>query len=64
MTKYKYSREQLESMAANPWMSDRERGAFDLIYRRGWAIEDVAAEMNCSRSTINRTLASIRQKNM
>lgn len=63
MTKYKYSTDQLETMAANPWMSDRERSAFNLYYRRGWAIEDVAAEMNCSRSTINRALASIRQKN-
>jgi len=50
-------------MAADPWMTDRERQAFDLVYRRGWAHEDAAAEMFCSRSTVDRALASIRKRN-
>ena len=45
-------------------MTDRERQAFELVYRRGWAHEDAAAEMYCSRSTVDRALASIRKRNM
>lgn len=44
------------------WLSDRERQAFELYYRRGWAIEDVAAELYVSRNTVNRILASVRHK--
>ena len=62
MTKYHYSPEQLEQMAVNPWLTDRERKAFDLYYRRGWAIEDVAAELYVSRRTVDSDLASIRRK--
>ena len=62
MTKYRYSPDQLEQMAANPWLTDRERRSFDLYYRRGWAIEDVAAELYVSRRTIDSDLASIRRK--
>lgn len=62
--KYKPSQDQLERMAADPWMTDREKQAFDLVYRRGWAHEDAAAEMYCSRSTVDRALASIRKRNM
>lgn len=61
--KYRYSREQLEQMAADPWMTDRERQAFDLVYRRGWAHEDAAAEMFCSKATVDRALASVRKRN-
>ena len=39
--KYKPSQAQLERMAADPWMTDREKQAFDLVYRRGWAHEDL-----------------------
>jgi DNA-directed RNA polymerase specialized sigma24 family protein len=46
----------------NPWLTDREKRAFDLFYRRGWAIEDVAAEMYVSRRTVDNDLASIRRK--
>ena len=60
--KYKPSQAQLERMAADPWLTDRERKAFDLYYRRGWAIEDVAAEMYVSRRTVDNDLASIRRK--
>ena len=62
--KYKPSQAQLERMAADPWATDRERQAFDLVYRRGWAHEDAAAEMYCSRSTVDRALANIRKRNM
>lgn len=62
--KYRPTREQLERMAADPWATDREKQAFDLVYRRGWAHEDAAAEMYCSRSTVDRALASIRKRNM
>lgn len=62
MTKYRFSLDQLEQMAVNPWLTDRERKAFDLYYRRGWAIEDVAAEMYVSRRTVDNDLASIRRK--
>ena len=62
MTKFRFSPDQLERMAANPWLTDRERQAFDLFYRRGWAIEDVAAELYVTRRTVDSDLASIRRK--
>lgn len=49
-------------MASNQWLTDRERQVFDLYYRRGWAIEDVAAELYVSRGTVNNCLRSIREK--
>lgn len=49
-------------MAACPWLTDRERAVFDLYYRRGWAIEDIAAELYLSRRTVDYTLAQIREK--
>lgn len=62
--KYTYSTEQLEKMSKNPWLSDRERKVFEYYYRRGWAIEDIAAELYVSRNTINNTLNSIRNKTL
>lgn len=62
--KYTYSREQLEAMSSNPWLTDRERAVFEYYYRRGWAIEDIAAELYVSRNTINNTLHSLRQKTL
>ena len=64
MPKFHYSVSQLESMNANPWYTDRERAVFDLYFRRGWAIEDIAVELYVSRGTVNNALKSIRQKNM
>ena len=49
-------------MEANPWLTDRERQVFDLHCRRGWAQEDVAAELYISRRTVCYSLQSIRQK--
>lgn len=60
--KYEYSISELERMAASPWLTDRQRQIFDLRYRRGWAIEDIAAEFYMDRSTVGRELARIRQK--
>ena len=59
--KYEYSISELERMAAFPWLTDRQRQIFDLRYRRGWAIEDIAAELYMDRSTVNRELARIRK---
>lgn len=49
-------------MAACPWLTDREKKVFDLFYRRGWPIEDIAAELYLSRRTVDYTLANIRSK--
>lgn len=60
--KYRYSQEQLERMALDPWLTDRERIVFDLYFRRGWHIEDIAAEIDRQRSTVDRDLQRIRAK--
>ena len=60
--KYALSREQLEAISRDPWLTDRERQVFDLYYRRGWRIEDVAAEIDRNRRTVDRTLRRIRQR--
>ena len=60
--KHEYSEEEKARIAAYPFLTDREREAFDLAVRRGWAIEDAAAEMWVSRSTVKRALASMRRK--
>jgi DNA-binding NarL/FixJ family response regulator len=60
--KHTYNVDQLERMQNNPWLTDREREVFELYYRRGWAIEDVAAELYVSRNTVNNTLYSLRHK--
>lgn len=60
--KYRYSTRELEEMERCRWLTERERKVFELFYRRGWAIEDIAAELYLSRRTIDSTLASIREK--
>jgi len=60
--KFKYTPVQLDHMFSCPWMTDRERQIMELYYRRGWAIEDVAAELYISASTVKRALHSIRYK--
>lgn len=62
--KYRFTVQQLEVMASNPWLTDREKLVFELFYRRGWEIETIAAELDVSRGTINRALSSIRGKNV
>lgn len=61
--RYKYSVQELEKMESSRWMTDRERKVFELYYRRGMEIEEVAAEIYVSRSTVKRCLQSIREKN-
>lgn len=60
--KYKFTVEQLESMASCKWLTDHERDVFDLYYKRGWAIDDIAAELYCSPGTVKKCLRSIREK--
>ena len=60
--KYRLSIDELERISKSPWLTDRERIVFDLYYRRGWAIESIAAEMYVSRGTVNNLLRSIRSK--
>ena len=58
----KFNTAQKEAIAANPWLTDRERQVFELHCRRGWAQEDVAAELEISRKTVYNSLTSIRAK--
>lgn len=58
--KYRFTVQQLEAMASNPWLTDREKQVFELFYRRGWEIERIAAELDVSRGTINTVLRKIR----
>lgn len=60
--KYRFTVQQLEVMASNPWLTDREKLVFELFYRRGWEIETIAAELDVSRGTISGALRSIREK--
>lgn len=60
--KIDFSRNELDTFERDPYLTDRERQIFTLYYRRGWKIEDVAAELYVSRSTIDKTLKKIRKK--
>jgi DNA-directed RNA polymerase specialized sigma24 family protein len=60
--KYKYTIAQLEEMDSCKWLTDHERDVFDLYYRRGWAIDDIAAELYCSPGKIKKDLRNIREK--
>lgn len=60
--KYRFTLQRLEEMASNPWLTDREKQVFEFFYRQGWQIEDVAAELDVSRGTVNNILRSIREK--
>lgn len=64
MAKYKFPTEKLQQIENNRWLTDRERAVFELYYRRGWAIEDVAAELDVCRTTVNNDLKSIRDKSI
>lgn len=54
------TQEQKEILEKSRWLTDRQREIFELFYRRGWKIEDIAAELDYSRSTIIRDLKKIR----
>ena len=60
--KYRFTLQRLEEMSSNSWLTDREKQVFELFYRQGWQIEDVAAELDVSRGTVNNLLRSIREK--
>lgn len=60
--KYRFTVQQLEAMASNPWFTDREKQVFELFYRRGWRIEDIAAELDVTRGTVDNILRAIRAK--
>lgn len=60
--KYKYSVAQLQRMERCRWLTDRERKIFNLYFRRGWAADDIAAELYLSPSAVKKSLRSIRQK--
>lgn len=60
--KYKYSVSQLEHMETCRWLTDHERQVFGLYYQRGWAIDDIAAELYCCPSKIKKDLRKIREK--
>lgn len=64
MAKYKFPPEKLQQIENNRWLTDRERAIFELYYRRGWAIENVAAELDICRTTVNNDLKSIRDKSI
>lgn len=44
------------------YLRDRERAVFKRFYRRGHSIEDIAAELDISRRTVDRELASLRKR--
>ena len=60
--KYRYTVHQLQQMERCRYLTDRERRVFNLVCRRGWAIEDAAAELYLSRSAVAACLRSIRNK--
>ena len=57
-----FNQEELEKMSKNEWLTLKERKVFEMFYRDGITIEEIAAELEVNRSTINRYLASIRKK--
>lgn len=60
--KYRYTVQQLQKMEQCRYLTDRERRVFNLVCRRGWDIEDAAAELYLSRSSVTSCLRSIRDK--
>lgn len=62
MSKIEFSRQELDTIENDPYLTDIERKVFTLYYRRGWQIEAVAAEIDVSRRTITSILQKIRKK--
>ena len=60
--KYQFTQEELANMETCPWLTDRERAVFELYFRRGWGVSDVAAELDLSDRTIDTCLKMIREK--
>lgn len=61
-TKIIFTEKQLSDIENSNKLSDRELKVFKLYYRREWNIEDIAAELDVSRRTIDTILKSIREK--
>lgn len=60
--KYKFALPDKKKLLQSELLTDREHEVFKLYYIRGWAIQDVAEEMDVSRKTIDNTLRTIREK--
>lgn len=60
--KYKYSIKQLQRMERCRWLTDRERRVFNLYFRRGWTMADIAAELYLSPAAVKTTIRAIRDK--
>lgn len=62
--KYKFSDDKIKHTEENEfkWFTDREKEAFKYFFVRGWTIENIAAEMDLSRSTVSRLLKRVRDK--
>lgn len=43
-------------------MTNRERRVFEMYYRKGYKIEDIAAALSLSRRTVDSDLKHIREK--
>ena len=56
------TQEQKERIDQDGWLTDMQRTVFELYYRRGWTIEDVAAETGRDRRTVSRILRQLREK--
>ncbi len=55
------TKEEKEKMIGNPWLTDRQRDIFELVYRRGYTRQEAANELAVSPKTIYRELAEIRK---
>ena len=56
------TQEQKERIDQDGWLTDMQRTVFESYYRRGWTIEDVAAEIGRDRRTVSRILRQLREK--
>lgn len=59
--KYNLTEDQKNKLERS-YLRDRERAVFKRFYRRGHSIEDIAAELDISRRTVDRELASLRKR--
>lgn len=60
--KYEYSLAEKQAIINNPWLTDREKKVAHLFFKQGWKIEDIAAEVDYHRRTVDNDLKRIREK--
>lgn len=60
--KIELSREEMDRIQNDDYLTDRERQVFIWYYRRGWHIETIAAELDVHRRTVDNILKSLRKK--